>query len=40
MKRAGATAVLKWYEGEGHTFVPAFDRAMQRSLTFLDRRLA
>ncbi len=40
MKRAGATAVLKWYEGEGHTFGPAFDRAMQRSLTFLDRRLA
>ncbi len=39
MQRAGVTAILKWYQGEGHTFGPAFDRAMRRSLTFLEHRL-
>jgi dipeptidyl aminopeptidase/acylaminoacyl peptidase len=39
MERAGVTAVLKWYEGEGHTFGPAFDRAMTRTIRFLDNRL-
>jgi dienelactone hydrolase len=39
MQRAGVTAILRWYEGEGHTFGPAFDRAMRRSLTFLEHRL-
>ena len=39
MKRAGVTAILEWYPGEGHTFEAAFDQAMERTVQFLDRRL-
>jgi dienelactone hydrolase len=39
MERAGVPAVLKWYEGEGHTFGAAFDQAMARTVRFLDNRL-
>jgi len=39
MERAGVSTVLEWYDGEGHTFGPAFDRAMDRTVTFFDRRL-
>jgi dienelactone hydrolase len=39
MRRAGVDARLEWYPGEGHTFGAAFDRAMQRTVRFLDNRL-
>jgi dipeptidyl aminopeptidase/acylaminoacyl peptidase len=39
MERAGVDVALRWYEGEGHTFGPAFDSAMARSVRFLERHL-
>lgn len=39
MRRAGVSAVLTWYEGEGHTFEAAFDRAMARTMGFLERQM-
>lgn len=39
MERAGVDVTLTWYEDEGHTFGPAFDRAMARTVRFLDNRL-
>ncbi len=39
MERAGVDVTLRWYEREGHTFGPAFDRAMDRTVRFLDRHL-
>ena len=32
MERAGVDVTLRWYEREGHTFGPAFDRAMDRTV--------
>ena len=39
MQRAGVDVTLRWYEGEGHSFEAAFDRAMARSVAFLERHL-
>lgn len=39
LERAGVDVTLRWYEGEGHTFGAAFDRAMARTVAFLDRTL-
>ncbi len=40
MERAGVDVRLRWYEGEGHTFEAAFDRAMDRSIAFLHTHLS
>lgn len=40
MPQAGVDVTLKWHEGERHTFEDAaFDRAMQRTVAFLERHL-
>jgi dipeptidyl aminopeptidase/acylaminoacyl peptidase len=39
MERAGVDVTLKWYEGQGHTFDSGYDRAMERSVAFLERHL-
>ncbi len=39
MKSAGVDVTLQWYRGEGHTFGPAFDEAMERTVRFLRANL-
>ncbi len=38
LQRAGVDSQLQWYD-DGHAFGPAFDAAMDRTVTFFDRHL-
>jgi dipeptidyl aminopeptidase/acylaminoacyl peptidase len=39
MRRAGVDSTLEWYD-DGHAFGPAFTAAMDRTIRYLDNRLA